>query len=372
MADARTGMQGRPVETFLPATFLERGASVPFTAHSLAGTRVRRSRDGKLESVLPSPVGRGVYVMPWSGVGSLCRPTAHDMRLIEGIATLRVVTPRTVRALSRGVAAEGFAGRPAMNAARAAIETAAKVRRQTHHWLLLRLIEDCEPGGQVPHAQDISAAVQARALQVMVQLADRVGCNAHMIADALEELADRLAPLGVSPDIADACLPRMCAGLSAMRDGLRAAAAEIDTSQVDVMLIADIIDLLLTRVATAIGDALTLTGRMGHLLQHWLADPAAMDGVISQPEWLLDGWDRIHSLWRLREADRRRALPIRDVVALLPLAPRAEPLAAGMYRALQNLMHDRQKSKRLAGDWESLSGMLEHIARNEAVLAYAA
>ena len=373
MANNQAGRQSHSAETFLPATFLERGASVPFTAPQLGGARVRRARDGKLECAMPSPGGRGVYVLPWHGVGSLCRPTAHDTRLIESISCMTVVTPHTIRTLCRAMTAEGFAGRAAMNAAKAATEAAANTRLRAHYWLLLKLIEDCEKrDGQVPPAKDSPANVQARARQLMPHLTARIGCSANAIADALDNLADQFGPLGVTPDMRDAYLPRLNVELGAMRDALRASPAGTDASQVDVTLIADVIDLLLTSAAAAARDALALTGRMGTLLQRWLADPKPLERVISQPEWLLDGWDRVHALWRLREDDKARGLPIREIAALLPLAPPGEPLAAGVHDALQKLLRDRHRSDLLAGDWQAATTALDHIARNEAALVHAA
>jgi hypothetical protein len=345
MADARTQQYGQSGETFLPATFVERGASVPFTAPQLAGSRVRLNREGKLESVLPSPGGRGVYVVPWQGVGSASRPTVYDMRLFERIGSLSAITPHAIRNISLSLAAEGLAGRPAMLAAQGALRSMADTRVRTHYWLLLRLIEDCEAGSGSPPSppQDEPAKIEIRGRAVMKQLAVALGCRQDAIATALEDLAELFASLGVCPDLADAFVPRMLRRLRAMRDQLRKTEVGTDIFRADANLIADVLDVLVANARTAAQAALALPRRMGGLIRGWRADPGALQRIILRAEWLLDGWERIHALWRLQSADPACELPIHEIATLLPLVPPGEKAAADMHGTSQALLQGRRR-----------------------------
>ena len=68
---------------YQPATFLDRGVTVPFTTPFLLGARIRptETRSG-LELVISNPAGgRGFYIVPWAAMPEVCSPTLHDRRL---------------------------------------------------------------------------------------------------------------------------------------------------------------------------------------------------------------------------------------------------------------------------------------------------
>ncbi|MGH7154474.1 MAG: hypothetical protein ACREF3_11160 [Acetobacteraceae bacterium] len=109
-------------KTYDPVTFLERGVSIPFTTPLLAGARGRIGGAGGIELVVPSPSGApGLYVLSWGKAQEFCRPTVHDTKLRETLATRSRLTPSSVRAAARGIALEGLAGRAAQTAADEAI-----------------------------------------------------------------------------------------------------------------------------------------------------------------------------------------------------------------------------------------------------------
>ena len=142
-------------EAYKPASFAERGVAVPFTTPRLAGARVRAAERTGTEFIVPNPSGgRGVYIMPWTGIASLCRPTLHDKVLSTRIAVLRGVTPATIRRVARAIAGEGLAGEDAMEAARLAADTDQNDRLVTNFLLLMALIEQARlaPASAVPAA----------------------------------------------------------------------------------------------------------------------------------------------------------------------------------------------------------------------------
>ena len=373
MATAQTGQLGPVSETFLPSTFMERGVSVPFTSQKMAGARVRMDREGRLESVLPNPGGRGFYVRPWWAVGELCQPTAHDSQLIERVGRLSLILPRTVRGAAQAVAAEGLAGRSAMSAAQAAIELEAQTRVRTHNALLLRLIEECETRGQnrVPLAHDRPANIQQRGLLSVSQLAETLGCRPDGVTSALQDMAEDFSSLGLGEGAADAYVPRMVAKLAQMRVGLRGLAATSDAAQVDLRLVVEVMDVVLASVETAGREALALPQQMASLVRCWLADLDIVRRQMTTAEWLLDGWERIFSLWRLQEVDKQRGLPAREIAGLLPMAPPAEKLAADMVAPLQKVLQDRHRRGAATVEWQTGVTLLDQIERNEALLAHA-
>ena len=93
------------VQPYHPTTFLERGVSIPFTTPMLGGARARpggRPGNGQaLELIVPNPSGgRGVYIMPWQSITTLCRPTLHDKVFNTRIGGLAAVTPAVIRRIA--------------------------------------------------------------------------------------------------------------------------------------------------------------------------------------------------------------------------------------------------------------------------------
>ena len=135
-------------QAYQPTTFLERGAYVPFTTPMLTGARVRPADRFGLELIVPNPSGgRGDYILQWTGLRSICRPTVHDIQLTERIASLRGVTPANIRHAARELACQGLAGRAAVSAASTALALEAEGQVFMNFELLLRLVQQQEPPG---------------------------------------------------------------------------------------------------------------------------------------------------------------------------------------------------------------------------------
>jgi hypothetical protein len=79
---------------FQPATFLERGATVPFTSPLLQQARIRLGLGGTREIVLRNPSGGpGWYVGPWDGVAEMARATVHDRLVYKRIEETGAISP---------------------------------------------------------------------------------------------------------------------------------------------------------------------------------------------------------------------------------------------------------------------------------------
>ena len=368
MAEKRAGEAAAPVLPFLPATFAECGVNVPFTTPQLAGTRVRWSPGSGLEGIVPSPSGRGIYVLPWSQVGSLCRPTVYDLRLVARIAALESVTPVAVRSASWAVAAEGLAGRPALHAAQAAIAAAGRASRQALGHLHRQLaLESAGPGAPRPPADEDDAGVgDARHDQAAAAFAARHALSADRVAGALTEVAGHFATLGLGLSPGSGFLPARMTRLTLLRDAFAHADKPGATPQ-ELAPVVVLLDMLLAQVDAALLDAAALTGNVGLLLRNWLKPNSPLPGRLSEPEWLLDGWDRLDVLWRLEQASGRPRLKASQVTALLPPLPSKEFRTVDAFRLRHSTLQGRRQTGRRAAETGS-ELMLGQIAWNETAL----
>jgi hypothetical protein len=136
------------IQSLKPASFLERGVAVPFTTPALAGARIRPADRTGTEFVVPNPSGgRGVYILSWTGVKQMCRPTVHDTLLHQRVSRLPVMSPAGVRATARQLAAEGLAGKDATLAATASATQERKELVLVNFLMLITLMEQVEPAG---------------------------------------------------------------------------------------------------------------------------------------------------------------------------------------------------------------------------------
>ena len=358
--------------TYRPTTFLERGASVPFTTPMLAGTNVRPAERLGLELIVPNPAGgRGNYILPWSDLTSLCRPTVHDSQLTERIAALHSVTPTSVRRAAKEIASQGFAGRAASGAAVAALASERESLVVTNFQLLLRLVQQEEPptSAGVPLEAERSAEIERRVKRTIARIAPRLGQDAETVAASLEHLAELYDPIGLGPRATPARLPHAVATLKLMRQ--EAASLPTDADEVAPALLQMLVataDVTLDLAEGALAEARGLASQVTGLLTAWRTDPAALNRQLLRADWLMDGWERVCQLWSLdpRPVARRDALD--EIASLLPIIPREVGDWVGFHAEMPSIVHLRRL---IPGhhDWRTGKCVHDMIARNEALLA---
>jgi hypothetical protein len=360
-----------PPKPYHPTTFLERGVAVPFTTPLLGGTRARQNKKNDLELVVPNPSGgRGVYITPWAGIRTLCRPTLHDTVFSERIMILDKVTPGTIRRVARTIAAEGLAGAEAMEAARIATKVDESDRTIINYQLLMTLVGQIVPNSAAANGtKPLDQAAKVR--QAVAWVSTRLERPSAWTASALEDLADALAEIGVGAGAAGR-MPRIVAMLRTVRTELAEwIKGETDENQQSYAdMVCSVADLTLSLADAALASVKSLTDNMVDLLRAWAGDPRSVIQLAGRPEWLLDGWEQICLLWNdaRDDADRRAALV--EVVGLIPVLPNEVNGWAGNGSKLEEVGR-RRGMIFLNEDWRTGMTVFGLIARNERFRAIA-
>ncbi len=363
------------VQSYHPTTFVERGASVPFTTPMLMGARARPSDRNGFDLIVPSPSGgKGVYVLPWSGVTDLCRPTLHDERLNRAIAALRLVTPSSIRAAAREIAAEGLAGREAMEAARANREVEQQERLLTNFLLLLALVQQVEPTGEnaTPPEQDRPAMVEQRARRAIMRIAPRLKLSPEEVAASLEQLAGPFSAIGVGRHAGRSRAARMIAALTLLRDETARWAVDADPELGGMAeMVSKVAALTIECASATLAEARALVDSLPALLERWHRASEPLLRLVGRPDWLLDGWEQPCLLWQQATTEPARRQALAEIALMVPVIPREAGDWVG-FAVDTDLSTRFRRSIQLGEDWRTGAAVLDLIARNEHLRALAA
>jgi hypothetical protein len=359
-----------------PTTFLERGVVVPFTTPLLAGTRARPGAKQGLELVIPNPTGgRGVYIMAWTSIASVCSPTLHDRLLNDRIATLSSVTPSLIRRIGRELAVEGLAGEAAIDGARKSAEHDKGDRLVANYLLLMALVGQVYvPNvGQPSDGAPADPVEMQRRAQVAVHVvATRLDRSNNWVAAALEAVADAMATIGINAGNKTARVPRLvdllqqCSTGVAIWSGLQ----QSDDQASYAEMICSVADFTLKLAENTLVTARALTDDVVALLRKWAVDPDPVIRLAARPEWLLDGWEQICLLWNLAEDDAARRAALVEMVQLLPVLPREAREWSDLVLEVEVSMRMRRLIPHNV-DWRTGATVFDRIARNEHMRALA-
>ena len=357
----------QPVDAFLPTTFLERGVAVPFTTPQLNGARARPGERKPLELIVQNPAGgRGVYIISWDQIYSLCTLTLNDRRLIEAVVKLRGVTPETIRNTAREVAAEGLAGRGAVTAAQRAREGDDLERLQANFDLLLELVCQTERKGECPIPPERAAPLELeqRGKRAVARMAPKLGCTVDAIATALEQLAAQFRGVGVrQPARVTREIDRL---VRVRREVIKYADSNPDENANEAVLVANAADLTIMLAKSTLADAQATAGNIAALLRNWARDPGELAQLLARPDWLLDGWDRITALW---DTTPDTGQTLVEMAALVPVVPReADQWMSYRLGNAVDLPRYRSKVVQQLEDWRTGVTVSDLVSRNEAIL----
>jgi len=351
------------IQAYQPRSFRERGLAPFFTTPLLSGARVRgslatevlttervmggpKSRPSPpsaadagsaasvLEVMVPNPSGgRGVYILPWSNIGVLCRPTMHDtclgLELSGRLARRSGLTPAAVRDAGRQMALQGLAGRTAARAAQAARTTEVQRHLATRNALLSDIIIACEPAEnrlQSP-LQEAPAMLEQRGMQALGVLASRLQTAFSRVRDGLEFIAASAIDIGLGAHAGEASIPRLCdrlIGLSAEMQAWAQGQVRQPSHLPELAPLAPLTAALQRMVAmaqTAQAPARALLRDVPALMRMALARPQDLSVVFARPWWILDGWEHVALPWQSATTDSERIAAIAGMAARIPILP---------------------------------------------------
>ncbi|WP_158047629.1 hypothetical protein [Skermanella pratensis] len=314
----------------VPATFEERGATVPFQKPDLANARVRRGAQGELEALVYGfSGGRGVYILPWRALPDILRLNLHDLTLHAEVLTTLAVTPERIQVAAYRVARSGLAGEAMLQDADDLLADRAQVATVTAFHLLRRLIPS--PGLTV-NGYPMTPLLLATAAG---KVAARAALQPENLFDRIQKAASLALPLGVDAEGGRGPLRTLFARV-------RDFAARIEGAGGDAtVLIADV-----ARLTVAIGEDLirhvdAMTADPGPLLEDWDSRGPAFRQAVDRLAWLLDGWQPVCDLWSNwpgSTADPALAL---TTLRILPLVPKDE---CGRFHADAASLYRRQST----------------------------
>lgn len=361
------------VEDYRPSTFLERGVAVPFTTPLLSSARVRLGHRLRLEFLISNPAGgAGYYVLHWDGILGLARITVHDRLLYDHVARIEFVTPTTIRETARTVAETGSAGRPAAAAARATRQKEYDDRLIANYLLTMRLMQ--QAGLKDVDWRSLDPAdrnVRTRMRTLVERLEPLTGAKADTIFAWVEELSAIVAPLGFG---GTEYVSRLGGTLSAVKhlhaSLLQFAGSDVTEAAAAAQFIAEVAQVTI-EIAESIFAACHAELRdLARLLLHWSAQRDRLLELFARPDWLLDGWHAIATLWDSASAggrDQQRAV-IPELQRMVPVMPREASDWVGDTLLVERANRQRRWVKANI-DWRTGVHVVDRTARNEMLRA---
>jgi hypothetical protein len=220
-----------------------------------------------------------------------------------------------------------------------------------------------------PHAPDA-----ARRAQLAVDWASQsINRPATWVANALEQLADVMTPVGTGSDNSRARLPRLLTLLRRTREEIVAwSNTQVDEEQATYcQVIRTLADVTLLLADAILKQAQDLTLDMVDLLGRWSAEQDVMADLAARPDWLLDGWDQICLIWNYAQDDAGRRAAIAEIISLTPILPRE----ADAWHAGADAVNEILRFRRIVPlneDWRTGVIAFKLVERNELFRAIAA
>ncbi len=334
---------------------------------------------------MPNPSGgRGVYILPWSDIGALCRPTLHDAMLGRSLSTPldgieRNLSPARLRDAARAIAIQGLAGRAAAAGATAAIQRQAEGLVATRFTLLMKVTEQLEARRTIAPAlvHQPPSEIERRGGVALIQLANELGQKPQRMSDLLDMLAVHFVDVGCGLGMADASLPSLVAHLGVLRNQLAVWAQGDQTSALHdngsaargAVAVTGAAELAARMARMALEKARARLTDMPGLLRASLADPADISRCCEQPSWLLDGWEQIWLIWRASPALLSQHDAISAICRQIPLLPDEAEAWLGLPQGTAEQLFRRAPQEQ---PWhKETSSTLDLIARNEHLRAMA-
>ena len=355
-----------------PATFAQRGVTVPFTSPSLSQARIRMENVEGLECLLPAfSGGLGTYVIGWKSVPDVLSVTLHDRALHREIAEARACSPDAVRKAALTVSMRGFAGLSVAEHAKAVLQGDQRYAMLTTYTLILELlrIAGISPGELLTRGVE-SVESRRAARDILKKVAQRLDLQAEQLYTRVENISTALAPLGLPQAELPGRLRTTLRGLSSFYS---------DVSNWAATELSDVKPLGLYMAECArqtLGLAAKRLERIDLVLRDVRFLVTGADRAIEEVtswvagfSWLLDGWDYIIQVWSdcgAHTPEAQRAAMV-EIHRLAPMAPLSE-VSANENVESQDLRGVRTRRLRPGQDWRGTLD-LDGVQRIEAIKA---
>jgi hypothetical protein len=340
MTGASTG------ESFWPATFEERGATVPFTTPILASARVRQPDEQKLELLVPGMSGtKGTYVIPWPSLPEIFKMTVHDRALYEEIGEVGAATPYDIKMAALKVARTGLAGPGVAKTARDALDEIDNHELLSRFFLIVRTLEQLSDDKTNTSLEElVTEEGKRRVKRALGFVALDLGINADELYDRLEKWGTSITPIGVPDTPVDGRLRRLAKRLLPFSRALAEfAAADVGDSVGEAQLCADTAQETQRFVMEVVVATDRLAAKVADALNEWTDQYEVIVTNMRRISWLLDGWELLMKMWDAAENEPkfRQRETLVEMVRLLPVIPQNE-----VQSAQQQVWSDLTKSMR--------------------------
>lgn len=357
-------------------SFGERTVGIPFTTPLISGAKIRLAKAGMVELLVPNPSGgHGYYVMDLRATRDFCQLSVHDELLLENLLSMDAITPSTVRHCARNVALAGAAGRDAAAAAKKAAERDDGIVNLTNYLMLMRLlrtvgIDERELQLQSGKAREVQSEIKRR----LVSLTPKIGLTADEVLDTVGDISFYAAHIGFAGGDLRARHPVTLEQLRPFAQAInRWMALESGDNKERAEQIVDCANWTAQEVSPLIVDCQRRLEDIIELVRSWRNDRDDVRERFSLPDWLLDGWTEIFSIWETSAGEDRSMQrgAIAHIHRLLPLA-QAMAEDGGVEIMPVDSSVVRSRSVKLHEDWKT--GVVQNgmRSRSEALRASAA
>jgi hypothetical protein len=357
---------------FLPATFEERGAAIPFTTPSLAHARIRRGwREGLELMIGDFAESGGAYVVPFATVRELVSLTAHDQMLYEMVLQLRALDPDTVRVAALETAATGLSGEAAARNAKAILAGYEAALAFHQVLLILEVLREVEGG----HVGELVRGLKTREGQARIRatlgaIGRRLGMSVGALDRRLARLAELTYPIGLRTSPEQGRLRQALERLGEFEARLRGWGSErLGEAAGQARFAADVAAHTVGIANDTVAACDAGLAQPFSIIRDWEEREAEIAGHARRLSWLLDGWGPIIEMWFAAMGEPGEVATLARLVPVLPLVPRDEIREVHANVLNDTLFHSSRRWVRAHVDWRTGELDFELVERIEAAKA---
>jgi len=332
----------RTPEQFLPSTFEDRGAAIPFTTPMFAYARVRKDYRDRLELMVTRfAAAAGVYVVPWP--------------MVPDIAALKT----------------GLAGPKAAEAATLALIENEKFKALNQLMLILRVVEETERSSAETLTREIATPEgQARVREAFFSIAGTIGLKREVLDKRISELGQASYSVGTAWNPTDGRLRQSLKTLQMLHDSLGGwAVAQLGDVGDQARFCAEIAEHTLRISTKVLADFDAAMTSPLAIIKSWDERKGEIEKASGRLAWLLDGWDPVAEIWfgcRSMEVGPR-AEALQEILQMLPLLPREELEGWKKSFLMSEIDGLRRKWVRCGEDWRTGEVDIDIVERLEAL-----